>query len=330
MRRILLYTALLAALFLLLDRAVALALSKFLFPSVLSGEAGGDLNYLLKKKRDTDLLILGSSRARHHVDPARLAPGVALRPYNAGANGVGDLFYAGVVLDLALREGLRPRTVLLQADAWQFDEGDAGDAETATRRARSLAALYPFYDQSPLLRRYVRDHAGFRERTLLLLRAYRFNGKVPNLLAHRLRAPASRDGFEPLQGRLADTTPVAGKPLTALDPDALEAFRAIADLCARHGIRLVVWMPPYFENCACDGMRVALRQALLARGADRVVDFGVLPPSLRSPRRWRDPAHLNADGAGRFTRMLRDSLTSPIPTPRDPASRDTVEGDRGS
>jgi hypothetical protein len=310
MRRVLPYAALLAVLFLLLDRAVAFALSRFLFPSVLSGEAGGDLNYLLKEKRDADLLILGSSRARHHVDPARLSPGVALRPYNAGANGVGDLFYAGVVLDLALREGLRPRTVLLQADAWQFDEGEAA---AKTRRARGLAALYPFYDRSPLLRRYVRERAGFRERTLLLLHAYRFNGKVPNLLAHRLRAnPAreSRDGFEPLQGRVADTTRAAGKPVTALDPVALEAFRAIAELCARHGIRLVVVMPPYFEECACDGMRRTLRQALLERGADRVVDFGNPPPPLGQARWWRDPAHLNREGAARFSRILDDSLTS--------------------
>ena len=327
MRRILLYTALLAALFFALDRAVAFALSRFLFPSVLSGEAGGDLNRLLKKRRDADLLILGSSRARHHIDPALLSPDVARRPYNAGANGVGDLFYAGVVLDLALREGLRPRTVILQTDAWQFEGGEQGErgdrsprierdegADVKARRARGLSALYPFLDASPLLRRYVREHAGFREKTLLLLHAYRFNGKVPNLVAHSLRrstpVDAARDGFEPLQGRLANATPAAGEPLSELDPAALEAFRAIVNLCARHGIRLVVVMPPYFEACACEGRRAGLPGTLRAQGADRVLDFGVPPSPLMQPGLWRDPAHLNSEGAALFSRILNDSLTA--------------------
>lgn len=317
MRRILLYTAMLAALFLALDRAVALLLSRALFPFVTSGEAGGDVNFLLQKRRDADFLVLGSSRARHQVDPALLPGALTAHPFNAGANGVGDVFHAGVVLDLALRAGLRPRTVLLQTDAWQFERGSA---DAKARRARALGALYPFLDESPLLAGYVREQAGFRERALLLLRAYRFNGKLPNLLAHRLRPDdPARDGFQPLEGSLAGTSPPRAKPLGGdLDPAALRALRNIADLCARHGVRLVVLLPPYYENR--DGLndsakRAALRRAFREQRVERVVDFAEIPPALRSGRFWRDPAHLNREGAERFTRLLADSLTSPAAPP---------------
>jgi hypothetical protein len=321
MRRILLYFALLSASFLLLDRAVALVLSKALFPSVLSGEAGGDINYLLEKKRDADLLVLGSSRARHHLDPALLTSNVARRPFNAGANGVGDLTYASVVLDLALREGLRPRAVIPQADAWEFARGADTGAQARMRRARSLSALYPFLGRSPVLERAVREQAGFRERTLLLLlRSYRFNGKVLNLLAHRLRPAGTRDGYEALEGRLARAAvPAVPRERPGIGPGsppvsaANRALKEIAEACARQDIRLVVLIAPYLEERASAESRRLLRATLAKAGANRVVDFGHLPAPLENPALWRDPAHLNGEGAALLSKMLADSLRVPEP-----------------
>jgi hypothetical protein len=170
-------------------------------------------------------------------------------------------------------------------------------------------------EKSPLLRRYVREDLGFRERVKLRLRLYRFNGKALNLLANAARPdpPSGRTGFVPLKGTLDSASAGAPAPEDyGLPPDDLNrrALRDLVALCESRNVALIVVLPPYWQGREGGAGRRALVRDLYAMGALRVYDFGDLrrTPELDRARLWKDPFHLNGDGAAVFSEMLDDSL----------------------
>src|SRR5919197_2165224 len=62
-----------------------------------------------------DVLVLGSSRARNHVDPAVLREELSSSEFNAGVAGH-DFLYAMMLFDLWRRAHPAPRAIVLNVD----------------------------------------------------------------------------------------------------------------------------------------------------------------------------------------------------------------------
>ena len=77
---------------------------KIVFDKTISGEGGGNLNFLLQRKKKSDYFIFGTSRAVHHINPDFLTS-LNGSGYNAGVNGVGSVVYNAAMLDIILRAG---------------------------------------------------------------------------------------------------------------------------------------------------------------------------------------------------------------------------------
>lgn len=312
MKKIVIQLAILMLILYITDRSFGLLFSRYIASHSLSGECGGAFNYLLQEKRETDFLIMGSSRAKHQLDPHLLTRAGA-SGYNMGVNGVGSLLYNNVLLGLILQEGIKPHTLIMQADMQNFIEPHK-DLQA------ELRYLLPYIDtdQSGLLRRYMAS-AGRIARIKTHSYMLRYNGQVLNILFNYFKRHkvAGHNGFEPLMGVMDSihTPPPAGPPsgVQPWDSLALEAFRNIAAQCAPHQIKLIWVLPPSYKNKL---YLPAHSQRLMAEishlPGTSLIDLSDISriPALSYPRYWKDETHLNAEGARLFSIAINEYLAA--------------------
>src|SRR3954464_1271964 len=89
----------------------------WLYRKTRTGESGGLINDALS--RDAQVLLLGSSRMRHHGMPAVLNRKLSLTAFNAGMDGQ-DFLYAMMLFDLWQRSHAPPNSIVLNIDPDSF------------------------------------------------------------------------------------------------------------------------------------------------------------------------------------------------------------------
>jgi hypothetical protein len=300
-----------AALIVIMDMALGASLG-WLYRKTHTGESGGLINDALS--RHAQVLLLGSSRMRHHAMPAVLNRKLSLTAFNAGMDGQ-DFLYAVMLFDLWQRSNAPPKAIVLNIDPDSFQKSD--------EELQRAGVLSFYYGDSPLVRQILNQRSRF-ERLKFLSRAYRANGKVfaigKNLFTH----PAPDfDGFEPLSGCLAPQT--VGAQCESIPTSTefwslkVECFKRLADYCTKHGTRLVlVQSPRYREDPrAHDAWVNVLSQFLASYPEVEFVDLSTCahPDVFRDKAElFKDGSHLNAHGAEIFSTILAEALqTKPHP-----------------
>jgi hypothetical protein len=306
MRRLFTLTGV-AALIVIIDIALGTGLG-WLYRKTRTGEAGGLINDAVH--RNAQILLLGSSRMRHHAMPAVLNRELSLTAFNAGMDGQ-DFLYAVMLFDLWQRSNAAPKAIVLNIDSDSFEKSDE-----ELQRAEVFSF---YYDESPLVRRILNERSRF-ERLKFFSRAYRANGKVfaiaKNLFAH---PDPDFDGFEPLSGHLSPAAVGARHEsvptLAEFWSLKVQCFKGLADYCRKHGTQLVlVQSPRYREDArAHDGWVKVLSQFLASYPGVQFIDLSACahPEAfLDKPERFKDGSHLNARGAEIFSSMLAEALES--------------------
>jgi len=290
------------------DRIIGYTLI-YIFNRTLSGESGGNVNYMLTKKQDVDFLIFGSSRAKHQINPDQLKA-LNGNGYNAGVNGFGSVVYNSILLDLVTSKNIKPKDLLVQIDAISF-------IPNKDNHTKELIPLYPFYNQSKLLRSYCHE-MGYEEKIKLNSILYRFNGKAINLAFNYLKRNqvVDNNGYEPLSGTV-DTLkehilPYKDIKINKLDAFKLKALDNIIDICKNTGINLYFIMPPSYNNSEYS---VLLNNLLInyiqSKTVGRIINMSNVDnyPLLQSPSKWKDRNHFSSYGAELFSTYLNDSLS---------------------
>lgn len=293
-----------------IDRIFSFVYTKYIFRYTLSGESGGSLNYLLNRKRQSEFLILGSSRAKHHLDPSCLSNLYNGNGYNAGINGVGKMVYNEVLLDIIVGNRLIPKMVVLQTDAYLFTNENDGNLQS------ELIPLYPFLNTSIAMQNYM----GWRERVKLSLNSYQYNGKVLNIAYNYLKRSQVRDnnGFAGLLGSMREVAAGKQKSVRKIETATfseikVNALRNTVALCKKNNIRLaVVLMPFYGDKGPHFDLNKKFLQMLNEQGIMEIVDFSSVNsiPELAPARFWKDGAHLNEEGARILSKAVNNRLGS--------------------
>jgi hypothetical protein len=331
-----------AALIVIMDIALGDSLG-WLYRKTRTGESGGLINDALSRK--AQVLLLGSSRMRHHAMPAVLNRKLSLTAFNAGLDGQ-DFLYAVMLFDLWQRSNAPPKAIVLNIDSDSFEK-----SEEELQRAEVFSF---YYDDSPLVRQILNERSRF-ERLKFLSRAYRANGKVLAIAKNLFSHPAPDfDGFEPLSGHLpTNPSPPAlslsdGEREKAADWSSrvegaqipaemvaaqreniptiadfwslkVECFKQLADYCKKHGTRLLVVQSPRYpeDQRAHDAWVRVLSQFLADYPNVEFVDLSTCahPDVFRGKAElFKDGSHLNDKGAEIFSTMLAEALqTKPHP-----------------
>jgi len=310
MKKILLFLLCLLAAYFILDRVLYYFARKEVYDKVVSGGNGGQINYLLQRKRDIDFLVMGNSRARLHIDPARLTNLYNGNGFNAAIIAVGDVYYNHVLLDMVLRNGIKPKALILQVDASRFSRDD---------KAFELSALLNYIGSSDVLDRYVATFS-YKDRLLLCSQLFRFNGKVFNLAYNytKIGSVGNNDnGFAPQDKVMDIRYEVLAEKETHVKhpflPEKVTALKQIYGLCRDNGIRLYMVTTPAFQNCTYnEADNNTLRQVVAEMPGVHLFQMDDIRkfPALAAYDNWCDVNHMNRKGAILFSTILNDSLAA--------------------
>jgi hypothetical protein len=274
---------------------------------VRSGGEAGLVNLALSRA-DVDLMVFGSSRAVHHVDPSVLEARLGVRAHNAGCDGQG-LLYARMLEALLLARDTGTRLFLLQVDP-----KDLFMAQEREELHRAMV-FAPWFGESPEVDAIL-ERRGPTTRIKLWSHTYRYNSMLLPILANLARPePAHADGFVALGGRLDPARHTGRDGFAPEEPSPWMEGRLRAFVRAGRdaGIEVAVFSGPRYRF---GRPRPADETAALERLAALVRDEGArflaldeqTVPALRDAALYRDPAHLNRDGAAIFSTRLAERL----------------------
>ena len=320
LRRALIFGLGVLALLVVLDRAAGVVLER-LFTQSRAGEMAGQLNLMLESAQDADIVILGSSRARHHYDPAVIEPLVAGRSmFNLGASGQ-ELSYARVVQRLMFQNGARPSCFVLQLD----------HPSMFVPLGARVASLRPYAGRDVEVDAVLREQIPWFDlkRHFAL---WRFNSISLALLINVGKRDTLGQGFVPLSGnravlqqfeeRLQRLTP--SSPLMPVGAEALDYVGRIITDAHAHGARVVLITGPRHDRNAEGDLifnphRDHLREEVARAAATWAVPYTDVHerafPALQAAELWADPGHLNAEGAAVFSAIVADFIASGCAAP---------------
>ncbi|MHC9063845.1 hypothetical protein ACYX34_14310 [Nitrospira sp. CMX1] len=293
-----------------IDQMIGCVLSR-LYLHTTTGDSGGIINGVLRRK--ADFLVLGSSRAKHHVIPAILKKQLSGSVFNAGINGH-DFLYAIMLLDIWTHAHAPPKAILLHIDYASLSYSEKELARTHV--------FSGYFGESERVRGILLMRGEY-EWVKYLSFSYRFNGKVLSIIKNLVMRTDNMldeyDGYVGLNGTfVARVDPVISPAESSSDEFPpfwelkLSYLSELARYCKVNGTRLILFHSPRYQEDS----------AALVDWSKRIADLqltheGVeyLDLSARSAERitgrseyFRDVAHLNSKGAEVFSQILADEI----------------------
>ena len=295
MKKVLVNILIILAIVVACDFIAGIVGNKMLMSTPEVGTLQADAYQAMFKKK-ADVLILGSSRARHTYQPKMITDSTGLTAYNAGYDGHG-MNYSLIVLHSFL-ERCKPQVVVLDVCAAMVTDEWLNN---------SIDDVKHFYGLNTPLTNYVKNYGTWQLQTKINSNLYRLNStpiwlvKAHNLPSHDC------DGYEPQYGNLADTA-IINFTNFEINEIQVNCFKEIIETCNKNSIKLIIYIAPSLEVTAkfqkwmkdfCEEQKVMLN------------DFGCSPVFFSNRHLYfNDSDHLNDTGAHRMTnRVIADINT---------------------
>ncbi|GAO44332.1 hypothetical protein [Flavihumibacter petaseus] len=283
------------------DFAVGFLLRKFYF----SQESGLEARTIYAiDKANEELIVLGSSRASHHYVPAIIGKELNMSAYNAGREG-NFILYHNAVLQCMIQR-YHPKVVVLDLLNKEFSV----NRESYDR----LATLMPFYRNHEAIRPIINLRGPF-EPIKNLSAIYPYNSKLQAIAMGNLELNKSRKqdfgGYIPLERvmkRPADSVAVEGE--YPIDTIKVEAFRQLVKTCSASNIRLFVICSPYYDYLRAEDPSVRIARQIAAEYSIPFWDYSVDTTFTGKADIFDDKAHLNKEGAERYSKLIADKITA--------------------
>lgn len=233
-----------------------------------------------------DILILGSSKAKHSYDPFMISDSLGLSCYNEGEDGC-DMLYMDMMLSGQLWRHFIPKIVIL-------------DIATLTLgNEPSLDKIKWLYGISPVEDKFFIENFSWKEKVKMRMALYRYNGFIGNSLSSLVSGGGLNQGFSALYGTYNGSKPITINSFKVKNKQ-LKYFDDVINKIRKNKIKLFVFVSPSFKN---DNRFRAYLQKFCEDRNIRLFDFSrdrrFLYPSL-----FKDEAHLNADGAKLYTKQV--------------------------
>lgn len=266
-----------------------------------SGQIAKD-NYRLHRL-ETDIVILGSSRASHHYVTSLLSDsidnytGKHYSIYNAAIDGK----YANSNSCAAemIISRYRPKLVIM----------DLPESQLASEYITDIKFSSPFYRKDSIVRKYI-DNISFEEKMLMKSSLYRYNGKVLRIASSFLRQKDADDGYLPLYGSTIDSTKYNeyakdnSTETRSLNSYSEANFRNVLRKYTNENIPLIIVCSPSFKpNDNNDQLCKLCNEYNVP-----FIELYDLTYFNEHPELFKDAGHLNNDGAHVYTKIFFEQL----------------------
>jgi len=276
----------------IISKVIAISIA-YIGSDVFTGQGYGKINHFIEVKDTCDLIVLGSSRANHHIDPAQITS----RSYNMGMDGRKFFFHATMFYLVA-----DSSTVLFHIDPSDFfDNGE------------SMNRIIPHYGKLEQIDKALREkeQISILERTLGSLR---FNNTLLSIIGNKFNPgynPCDYHGYDPIILSQRDSLLWLGKKLANKVPEKIitdsmnqEIFAELAQI-KRHSdsmdIDCIFFTSPTYHGHS-DHDKVFM-DSIFENADMAYYDYSDYLKHT-DVMLWKDDTHLSHEGAKIFMRRI--------------------------
>lgn len=260
-------------------------------------------NYKLNKVT-SDIIIIGSSRARHHYVSSMLLDSICnfthfdYSIYNAGYDGKFVNYNSCIAESLLNR--YTPKIIIFEVSHFELTL----EHEKTVSYMKSLA---PYYFSNIIVKNYI-DRLGWKEKIKVQSNMYRYNGRILNILKSLLLTTSDDTnlGYDPLFKKMTIIPPESeNKDIESnLNQYSVTNFLRVLDYCQNNRINLVVVTSPSFRP---NNNNVFIKQECISRGIP-YINLEDIDYFNDNPMLFQDSRHLNDEGAHVFTNLFFEHL----------------------
>jgi len=284
------------AIFFTMDRALGYFLRHF-YQTTRSG-AIHHLNYSLDSTY-ADVIILGSGRAHSNYIPGIIEERLDLTCFNTGMDGTYIMNSYAVYKSLIHR--YQPKIFIM--DISTLHELFEGSDPYA-----SLKWLLPYYKDKEELRGILLERSRY-ERIKLMSQIYPYNSKLLAIIKGNAKTEdiSELKGFQPYHGFLTDTTMARSRQEEdRIDIDILSILETMAAECDSLQTKLVFVQSPTYALVDQDKGMILMKD-LTDKFSCEFWNYATDERFLIA-QYFRDPVHLNGNGAEEFTKEIAARL----------------------
>lgn len=260
---------------------------------LMSHAKGGSTqnNYYIANKMESNVLIMGSSRATHHYVPSVIEDSTGLSCYNCGEEGNGSILAYGRFKQATDR--YNPRVIIYEVTP-EYDYFKDAD------NSKYLKYLKPYYSNSHvrlLIEKFGNDFDNIK----LLSKMYQNNGLFLTEFIDNVIKRENNGGYSPLNGKLNFNTNLERERIVRdIDDRKIELIDKFISECKTRGIELLFLISPRYKTVT-DEDYFSFAITIAKRSDIPVYDFRNVSDISENPDFFNDPLHMNNDGAMYFT-----------------------------
>jgi len=288
----------------LTDKIIFVTFNK-LSDKVFTGQTIGKLNQYLKIKETKKILIFGSSRANHNINPQVLDSS----SFNMGMDGR-NIAYVSTLVKMI--QNKNPQTFLIQIDPEQvFSEKYKGD---------DIEALGVMYHRNKTIKEEI-DKLKLNNPFQKFFWCIAYNNKIFGIIANYLKPKyeyKTYNGYDPIdvdENQKITFSKILSQNKIVNCQDSLSInktyFNYLLELnkFAKNGNKKLIFFtsPIYSDNCKSDNQKLMLLAKELKID---YIDFTDIFKRNNSKNYWKDETHLNRIGAEKFTNILREQINT--------------------
>ena len=304
MKRFLINTLLVAIGVCLVDVAAGFALD-YLWTAIPKTQDIGKARYA-REQVNTDIVIVGSSRAAHHYDAKRMADSLKTTVYNVGLDGC--FFLDNMCVMHTLLQRYAPRTILLEI---------AQNALTC-ESVEHLEGLYLYYWKDDYAKQIIDREEGWSSRFKLCSNLYRYNANSFKTIGYGIRGLMQGQAGDPLNGYVPNEYVKKRKELVLKEAGAgkskISTWKSsllddVLGKATKRGVKVIVVTSPVFNAPIEIAYKPAEEIARLCRKHGfEYWDYFSEGSFLEHPEWFSDNTHLNRIGAEKYTEIILGRL----------------------
>lgn len=247
---------------------------------------------------ESDILIIGSSRANHHYIPEIFSDTLKMSCFNMGSGGQGTFYNYGIIGSVF--ERYSPKIIIMDVMDTDIMKRD-GDIER-------ISELLPFYSISESIREVI-DINGAKEKIKLFSRVYPYNSQLSSTVFSFIMKGKNpfiiNEGYIPLEGNIGyNPIVVDNREQNIIDSVKINLLMKIVKLCEQHNTTLFVVMSPKYLNYTNESTFLEALSILMEKQDIKIWDYEQDPRFITKGELFKDELHLNNNGAIEYSRII--------------------------
>lgn len=256
-------------------------------------------NYICNETND-DILVFGSSRARHHYNPIIISDSLGMSCYNCGQDANGIILYYGRYQLICQR--YHPKVLI-------YDIMPVFDLLVDADNHKYLKDLRPYYNRKGIRDIFV--SVDDIEKYKMASQMYRYNSRFVQIISDYLH-PLQNEGikgFHPLYEEM-DTMKISKRSKDKKEPkpiyDSLKIEYINKMVNESKDTKVIFVVSPCWDGM--DTTSLAPVKTICQQRAIPFIDYSNNPKYVHHNEYFKDGGHLNARGADEFTRDIIQEL----------------------